>query len=84
MEEAQRRSKSAETQNIPCPAAVKEYNRFMGGVDLLDSFIGRHKILLKSKKWYIRIFYYLLDVTVCNAWTLYRFRSVFVLFLLLD
>lgn len=35
---------------VPCPNVVKEYNRHMGGVDFLDSLIGRYKILLRSKK----------------------------------
>lgn len=44
----------------------------MGGVDLLDSLIGRYKIKIRSKKWYIRIFYHLLDVTIVNSWLLYK------------
>ena len=44
----------------------------MGGVDLLDSFIGRSKIRLKSKKWYMRIFYHLLDITCANSWIIYK------------
>lgn len=55
-----------------CPKIVKEYNRHMGGVDLTDSLIGRYKIKLRSKKWYMRIFYHLLDLTMVNAWILYR------------
>lgn len=55
---------------VVCPNVVTEYNRHMGGVDLLDSLIGRYKI--KSKKWYIRIFYHLIDVTVVNSWLLYK------------
>ncbi|GFT67645.1 piggyBac transposable element-derived protein 2 [Nephila pilipes] len=29
---------------------IEEYNKHMGGVDLLDSIISRHKILMRSKK----------------------------------
>lgn len=57
---------------IDCPNIVKEYNGTMGGVDLLDSFIGRNKIKIRSKKWYIRLFYHLLDLTITNAWILYK------------
>lgn len=57
---------------IECPNIIKEYNRHMGGVDLLDSIVGRYKILLRSKRWYIRLFYHLLDLSVSNAWLLYR------------
>lgn len=63
---------SKASKDIPCPYIIHEYNKHMGGVDLLDANIARHKILTKSKKWYIRIFYHLLDLTLANAWLLYR------------
>lgn len=64
--------KNKEKISIPCPAVVKQYNRHMGGVDLLDSIIGRYKISMRSKKWYMRLFYHLLDISIINAWLLYR------------
>ncbi|CAF4878842.1 unnamed protein product [Pieris macdunnoughi] len=57
---------------ISCPRVVKEYNAHMGGVDLMDSFIGRYRIRIKSRKWTTRLFYHLLDMTVINAWVLYK------------
>lgn len=57
---------------VDCPSIVKEYNSNMGGVDLLDSMIGRGKIKIRSKKWYMRIYYHLLDVTITNSWILYK------------
>lgn len=63
---------SKSSKEISCPFIISEYNKHMGGVDLLDADIARHKILTKSKKWYIRIFYHLLDMTLANAWGLYR------------
>ena len=38
----------------------------------MDSHLGRYKIRIKSRKWYIRIFYHLLDLTIINSWILYR------------
>ncbi|GFY73825.1 piggyBac transposable element-derived protein 3 [Trichonephila inaurata madagascariensis] len=32
------------------PHVIEEYNKRMGGFDLLDSIIARHKILMRSKK----------------------------------
>ncbi|KAF2886361.1 hypothetical protein ILUMI_19813 [Ignelater luminosus] len=29
---------------VPCPKAVTVYNKYMGGVDLLDSMLGYHRI----------------------------------------
>lgn len=57
---------------VACPQIVKDYNKNMGGVDLLDSSMSRHKITLKSRKWTNRIFYHLLDMTCINAWILYN------------
>jgi len=57
---------------IDCPNIVSVYNKHMGGVDLLDSLLGRQKIKIRSRKWYLRIFYHLLDVTVVNSWLLHK------------
>lgn len=57
---------------VDCPNIVKQYNSYMGGVDFLDSMIGRNKIKIRSKKWYMRIYYHLLDLTITNSWILYR------------
>lgn len=57
---------------VDCPDIVTVYNRHMGGVDLLDSLIGRYRNKMKSKKWYFRLFYHLLDLTIVNSWLLYR------------
>lgn len=64
--------KKREKTDIPSPYVLMEYNRHMGGVDLLDSILARYKILVRSKKWYFRIFYHLLDITLANSWLLYR------------
>jgi len=58
--------------DVDCPFFVKEYNRFMGGVDLLDGLIGRYKIKLRSRKWYIRLWYHFIDVSIVNSWLLYK------------
>ncbi len=60
------------TTTVKCPDLVKEYNKHMGGVDKLDSLLGRSHCKVKSRKWYFRIFYHLLDITVINAWLLFR------------
>lgn len=57
--------------DIDAPAAIPTYNKFMGGVDKLDSLLAEHRIRLKSKKWYHRIIFHLLDTVVVQAWLLY-------------
>lgn len=64
--------KTKKTVQISCLKIIKEYNRHLGGVDLLDSLISRYKIKIRSKKWYMRIWYHLIDITIVNAWLLYK------------
>lgn len=61
-----------ERVSIQCPKAVREYNAHMGGVDLMDSFIGRYEITVKSRKWTRRLFHHLVDMTVVNSWIIYK------------
>jgi hypothetical protein len=63
-----RYDRSKKTQvTVDCPKIVREYNKHMGGVDPLDSLIGRYKIIQRSKKWYIRFFYHLPDLAIINT-----------------
>ncbi|KAE9521871.1 hypothetical protein AGLY_017753 [Aphis glycines] len=38
---------------VDCPNIIQVYNRHMGGIDLLDGLLGRHKIKMRSRKWYM-------------------------------
>lgn len=64
--------KKKEPVEVSFPAIVKQYNVHMGGVDLLDSHIGRYRIKMRSRKWYMWLFYHLLDIAIINSWLLYR------------
>ncbi len=57
---------------IQIPNAVGHYNKFMGGVDQLDAMIAYHRIKLRSQKFYIRIFYHMLDMICVNSYLLYH------------
>ena len=57
---------------ISCLKMMKEYNKFMGGVDLCDMLLSLYHIKLGSKKWYMPIFHYLINVSITNGWLLYR------------
>ena len=58
--------------DIPCSAVIHHYNHSMGGVDLSDSHVARCRTSIRGKKWYFPIFIFLLDLSVSNAWVLYR------------
>ncbi|CAH1996092.1 unnamed protein product [Acanthoscelides obtectus] len=57
---------------MECPGSVFVYNNYMGGVDLLDAMLGLYRIRIRSKKWYLRIFFHMLDMCCVNAWLLWR------------
>lgn len=69
-----RRYCKKEKQNIDisCPNAVVTYNKFMGGVDLVDSVMALYRTTVRSKKYYHRIFFHMMDLMCVNAWFLYR------------
>lgn len=56
---------------IPCPEAIRLYNRFMGGVDTFDVLRRAYSCSRKSNKWWMQI-HYLLDTTITSAYTIYN------------
>ena len=60
------------TIEVPCPAVVKAYNSGMGGVDLLDSLTALFKSKLKTRRWYMYIFFHSLNMMTVTAWLLYK------------
>ena len=58
---------------IVCPKIVKADNRFMGGIDSFDLYIALSRTKTKSNsKFYRRIFFQLMDMSVVNSWLPYR------------
>ena len=54
--------------DVPAPQIINNYNKFMGGVDSMDMLIALHPIPFKSKRWYSRIIWRILDLMVINSW----------------
>lgn len=44
----------------------------MGGVDLMDRMIAHYPHGFKNKKWYLRVFFHFLNVSIVNSWIIYR------------
>ena len=57
---------------VDCPQIIREYNAHMGGVDLMDSYMGRNGLRIKSKNMATRTLNHLLDMAITNAFVLYR------------
>lgn len=54
------------------PFIIKEYNQYMGGIDLNDFLVALYRTAIGTRRYYMRIFFHFLDVTVVNCWLLYR------------
>uniref|UniRef100_A0A3B4X7W6 PiggyBac transposable element-derived protein domain-containing protein n=1 Tax=Seriola lalandi dorsalis TaxID=1841481 RepID=A0A3B4X7W6_SERLL len=57
---------------VPRTAIVETYNKFMGGVDLLDMLSALYKFSFRSRRWYMYIWWHTVTVAVINAWNLFR------------
>ncbi|XP_028658930.2 piggyBac transposable element-derived protein 3-like [Erpetoichthys calabaricus] len=57
---------------VPRPAIVETYNKYMGGVDLLDMLSALYKFSFRSRRWYLYIWWHTVTVAVINAWNLYK------------
>lgn len=57
---------------VPCPNVIKEYNGKMGGIDKSDMLTHLYKTPMRARRWYMRLFGYVIDLCVSNAWILYK------------
>ena len=57
---------------VPCPSIIQAYKKNMVVVDLVDILIALCRIKVRTKRWYIKIFWHLIDICKVNSWNLYR------------
>ena len=74
MTNVERRQKGkAEKLKLPCPVIIKEYNLHMNGVNLHDQLKTCYEVDRKAKfRYYLRIFFDLMDSVVVNAHIIYK------------
>lgn len=63
----ERTQKDGTKKAIDCHLAVKEYTKRMGGVDRFDQVKSSYSVGRRSKRWWVRIFYFLLDASITNV-----------------
>lgn len=57
---------------VECPAVILDYNKSMGGVDLLDKMCYSYRFAIRSKRWYLYIFWHTVKMAAVNAWLMQR------------
>lgn len=70
-----RKQKDGSTKDISCLQLVKDYNKHMGYVDKSDMLKSCYEIDRKSKKWWHRILWHFIDLTLVNAFIIFNERS---------
>ena len=60
------------TQQMLKPESVDDYNHCMNGVDRSDQLSVSYPFVRKTRKWWRKLFFYLLEVSVVNSFILYR------------
>ena len=61
-----------EYDEIDRPKVVQEYNKFMGGIDLLNMCTNMYRFHIRSRQWYMYPLFHSLTMALVNAWFLYR------------
>lgn len=64
-----KRKKDGSTANVSCPLFVQLYNKYMGGVDMSDQL--RKAYRRRSRKWWLPLFYFMVDISVVNSYILH-------------
>lgn len=69
--QAQRTQKDGTSLTVTCPRSIVEYTKRMGGVDRFDRIRSHYSVSRKSKRWWLRILYFIIDASVVNAFILH-------------
>ena len=73
---AQRREKGSQSKSsVPCLKFVKLSNSAMGGVDPMDQRTAAYRLDRKSSvRFYLRIFFDLMDIACVNSYLIYNMK----------
>ena len=63
-------------REVPKPVVIDLYNNSMGGVDRADQLREYYSVGCSSCKWYRYIFWFLIDVAICNAFVLCNYHRL--------
>ncbi|XP_046678176.1 piggyBac transposable element-derived protein 4-like isoform X1 [Homalodisca vitripennis] len=60
-----------EREEVTCPSAVSQYNKYMGGVDRFDQHMANYSVAQKSIRWWVKLFYFFFESAIVNSFTMY-------------
>lgn len=66
-----RKNKIGIREDVKCPKSISEYNKYMGGVDHFDQLQEYYNISLKSRRWWMKLFFYFVNATIVNSYIMY-------------
>lgn len=78
VQEVTRKSKQNGVWNdevIEKPTVICEYNKNMGGVGTADHYVTSYAFQRKTSKWWRKVFFWSIDVTMVNAYHLYKLSN---------
>lgn len=61
---------------VKAPEIVTNYNKHMGGVDVLDQLLEYYRTFIKTRKWTLKVIIHFIDLAVVNSWRLYRNQCI--------
>jgi hypothetical protein len=65
-------SRSGSSEQTAVPTAILDYNKSKGGVDTIDQMRESYAIGRKGKKWWPQLVWWLIDMCILNAYSLYN------------
>lgn len=66
-----RKQRTGESVAVKCPLPILQYTARMGGVDRFDQQRGWYSVSRRSRKWWMRLFFFLIDAALVNSYILY-------------
>ena len=58
---------------VNMPGLIKDYNKNMGFVDLIDQMVALYRVRIRKRKWWWCLYSWSLSANMVNAWRLMRY-----------
>ena len=71
--EVKRRQQDGTSVDVACPPCLPDYQAYMRGVDRGDQLQSYYNVGRKSRKWWRRIFFYIIECCILNSYVLHGY-----------